>query len=255
MQAEIILYIIVFLYGIVIGSFLNVLIYRIPIKENIATDRSHCMTCGAQIKWYDLVPLGSYVFLRGKCRNCGTKISIQYPLIEGMNGFGYVFIFAVNGFSWQSILFCLAFSIMIVISMIDFKTYEIPVVLNISLAVLGTIQMILDYENLLDYLIGFCAISGFMLIVLFIGRAVKGIDAFGGGDIKLMAAAGLLIGYKNVILAFLLGCILGAVIHSIRMKVSKENHVLAFGPYLCAGICIAMLYGSTLVNWYIGLLT
>lgn len=255
MQAEIILYIIIFLYGIVIGSFLNVLIYRIPIKENIATDRSHCMTCGAKIKWYDLVPLVSYMFLRGKCRNCGTKISMQYPLIEGINGCGYVLIFAVNGFSWQSILLCITYSILIVISVIDFRTYEIPVVLNIGIAVLGVVQILLDVENRLDYLIGFCAVSGFMLMVLLLGRAIKGVDAFGGGDIKLMAAAGLLLGYQNIILAFLIGCILGAVIHSIRMKVSGEDHVLAFGPYLCAGICVAMLYGSTMIQWYILLLT
>lgn len=254
MQAEIILYVIIFLYGIVIGSFLNVLIYRIPIKENIATDRSHCTKCGAVIKWYDLVPLFSYIFLRGRCRNCDAKISIQYPLIEAFNGFGYVLIFVINGFSWQSILFCITFSILIVISVIDFRTYEIPFALNIAIAVLGVINIMLDYENLSEYLIGFCSVSGFMLAVLLIGRAVKGIDAFGGGDIKLMAAAGLLLGWKNIILAFLIGCILGAVIHSIRMKVSGEEHVLAFGPYLCAGIFIAMMYGGTLIGWYIGLL-
>lgn len=254
MQAEIILYVIIFLYGIVIGSFLNVLIYRIPIKENIATDRSHCTKCGAVIKWYDLVPLFSYIFLRGRCRNCDAKISIQYPLIEAFNGFGYVLIFVINGFSWQSILFCITFSILIVISVIDFRTYEIPFALNIAIAMLGVINIMLDYENLSEYLIGFCSVSGFMLAVLLIGRAVKGIDAFGGGDIKLMAAAGLLLGWKNIILAFLIGCILGAVIHSIRMKVSGEEHVLAFGPYLCAGIFIAMMYGGTLIGWYIGLL-
>lgn len=254
MQAEIILYVIIFLYGIVIGSFLNVLIYRIPIKENIATDRSHCTKCGAVIKWYDLVPLFSYIFLRGRCRNCDAKISIQYPLIEAFNGFGYVLIFVINGFFWQSILFCITFSILIVISVIDFRTYEIPFALNIAIAVLGVINIMLDYENLSEYLIGFCSVSGFMLAVLLIGRAVKGIDAFGGGDIKLMAAAGLLLGWKNIILAFLIGCILGAVIHSIRMKVSGEEHVLAFGPYLCAGIFIAMMYGGTLIGWYIGLL-
>lgn len=254
MQAEIILYLIIFLYGIVIGSFLNVLIYRIPIKENIATDRSHCTKCGAVIKWYDLVPLFSYIFLRGRCRNCDAKISIQYPLIEAFNGFGYVLIFAIKGFSWQSILFCITYSILIVISFIDFRTYEIPFALNIVIAVLGVINIMLDNENLSEYLIGFCSVSGFMFIVLLTGRAVKGIDAFGGGDIKLMAAAGLLLGWKNIILAFLIGCILGAVIHSIRMKVSGQEHVLAFGPYLCAGILIAMMYGDTLISWYIGLL-
>lgn len=254
MQLEIFLYIIAFLYGIVIGSFLNVLIYRLPIKETIVTDRSHCMTCGRQIKWYDLIPLASYIFLRGKCRYCKAKISIQYPLIEALNGIGYLIIFWIKGFSIESVLFCLTFSILIVVAVIDFRTYEIPQCLNITVGVLGILRVILDFSDLLDYLIGFCIISGFMLIILIIGRKLKGIDAFGGGDIKLMAAAGLLLGWENIILAFLIGCILGAVIHLIRMRLTNEDHVLAFGPYLCGGIFIAILFGNTLINWYVGLL-
>ena len=254
MQLEIFLYIIAFLYGIVIGSFLNVLIYRLPIKETIVTDRSHCMTCGRQIKWYDLIPLASYIFLRGKCRYCKAKISPQYPIVEALNGIGYVFIFFINGFNLVSILYCLTFSILLVVAIIDFRTYEIPQCLNVTIGIFGILRIILDFGDLLDYLIGFCVISGFMLIVLIIGRKIKHIDAFGGGDIKLMAASGLLLGWKEIILAFFIGCILGAVIHTLRMKITNEDHVLAFGPYLCAGILIAMLFGNTLINWYVGLL-
>lgn len=253
MPAEIILYFIIFLYGIVLGSFLNVLIYRIPLKENIVTERSHCMKCGAKIQWYDLIPLVSFLLLRGRCRNCGSKISRQYPLIEAMNGFGYVLIFAVKGFLWTSILDCLVFSVLIVISVIDFRTYEIPVSLNIAILIIACAQTILDNKHVYDHLIGALVVSGFMLLLLLIGRAWKGIDVFGGGDIKLMAAAGLLIGWQYIILAFFIGCVLGAVIHSIRMKVSKQGHVLAFGPYLCAGILIAMLYGHQILYWYLNL--
>ena len=191
MQYELPLYFIIFLYGIVFGSFLNVLIYRLPLKENIATEHSHCMTCGEKIQWYDLIPLVSYIILGGKCRHCKTKISKQYPIIEATNGIAYVIIFIVNGFNPLSILMCFAFSIFLVISVIDWRTFEIPFSLNIAIGVLAVIRIILDYKNLLDYLIGFCIISGFMLICLYIGRAIKGIDAFGGGDIKLMAFAGL----------------------------------------------------------------
>ena len=104
---ELILYLPIFLYGIVIGSFLNVCIYRIPLGESIAKERSHCMTCGYQLRWYDLVPLFSWLALRGKCRKCKTPISPQYPIIEGINGVLYVLIFAVNGFSLVSVLYCL----------------------------------------------------------------------------------------------------------------------------------------------------
>lgn len=253
MQYELILYVIIFLYGIVIGSFLNVLIYRLPLKENITTENSHCMSCGHRLQWYDLVPLVSYMILGGKCRYCKTKISPQYPIIEAANGVMYVIIFAVNGLNIISGLMCLVFSMLLVISVIDERTQEIPFALNIVIGVLGIIRILFDREHLLYYLIGFFCISGFMLLLLIIGRAVKGVDAFGGGDIKLMAAAGLFLGYKNVILAFFLGCILGAVIHVIRMKVSGKQRVLAFGPYLCAGLTIAMLFGTNIINWYISL--
>ncbi len=245
------LYVIVFLYGIVIGSFLNVCIYRIPKKENIATERSHCMECGTQLKWYDLVPLFSWLFLRGKCRYCGTKISIQYPLIEFINGVGYVWIFVVNGFNFVSILYCLCMSALLALSVIDWRTFEIPVAFNIFIFLLGVVRAIYDFEHIWTYLIGMIAISGFLLI-LFIVTGGRGI---GGGDIKLMAAAGLLLGWKGIVAAFFLGCILGSIIHIFLMKFFKKDRTLAFGPYLSLGIYIAMFYGTQIVDWYIGLLT
>jgi leader peptidase (prepilin peptidase)/N-methyltransferase len=178
---------------------------------------------------------------------------MQYPLIEAINGCGYVFIFWVNGFSIVSALECLLLSVLIAISVIDWRTYEIPIGLNIAILILGCIRAAFDYRQMWNYLIGFFAISCFMLLVLYLGRAIKGIDGFGGGDIKLMAAAGMFLGWKNVILAFFIGCILGAVIHPIRMKLSGENHMLAFGPYLSAGIIVAMLFGSRFIGWYFGL--
>lgn len=253
MQAENFLYIIIFLYGIIIGSFLNVLIYRIPEKENIATKRSHCMACGHKLQWYDLVPLASYMTLRGKCRYCKAEISAQYPLVEGLNGLGYVLIFAVNGFSWLSILFSLTYSMFIVISVIDWRTYEIPFSLNVAIFVIAVIRLLIYRENIFEYILGFFVVSGFMLIALLIGRKIAGVDAFGGGDIKLMAAAGLLVGARLVVLAFVIGCILGAVIHSIRMRISEQDHVLAFGPYLCAGLFVAMLFGNEMIIWYLTL--
>lgn len=254
MQYELLLYVIIFLYGIVIGSFLNVLIYRLPLKENIATKSSHCMSCGHKLQWYDLVPLVSYMALGGRCRYCKTKISPQYPVIEAVNGVMYVIIFIVNGLNIISGLECLAFSMFLVITVIDERTQEIPFALNVVIGVLGIIRILFDREHLLDYLIGFFCVSVFMLIILIIGRAVRGVDAFGGGDIKLMAAAGLFVGWKEVILAFFIGCILGAVIHTIRMKVCGKERVLAFGPYLCAGLTIAMLFGMNIINWYVSLL-
>lgn len=251
MQAEIILmYIIIFIFGIVVGSFVNVLIYRLPKNENIVVVNSHCMSCGHKLGWYDLVPLFSWIFLRGRCRYCKEKISIQYPLVEAINGFGYVLIFLVCGFNLSSILYAICFSMLVAISVIDWRTYEIPLGLNITILALGVIQCVLDYRNWHIYLIGMVSVSGFLLL-LFLLTGGRGI---GGGDIKLMFAAGLLIGWQKIILALILGCIIGSIIHLILMKVSKKGRMLAFGPYLSAGILLAILFGEQIIDWYLGIL-
>lgn len=246
MPLTIILYIIIFLYGIVIGSFLNVCIYRLPEKENIVKIRSHCMSCGYQLKWYDLVPLFSYLFLGGKCRKCKQKISVQYPLIELLNGILYCMVFAEYGMSVESLLYALLISALITLSVIDFRTYEIPVGINIFILALGLIRVLTDYTNWPSYAVGFILVSGFLYIIYLITKG-RGI---GGGDIKLMAVCGLLLGWKQILLSFVLGCIIGSVIHVIRMKVSGQGHVLAFGPYLSIGVMISVFAGNQLIMWY-----
>ncbi|MBU5478533.1 prepilin peptidase [Eubacterium sp. MSJ-13] len=248
-QITILLYIIIFLYGIVIGSFLNVCIYRIPEKESIMP-RSHCMNCGATLHWYDMFPVFSYIILRGRCRNCGAKISKQYPLIEALNGILYVIVFMANGININSVLYCLMTSVLIVLTMIDERTFEIPLCLNITLAVIGVVMCVIDRQDIISHLVGMVCVS----LVLFIIYFLSGGQAIGGGDVKLMAAAGLILGWKLIILAFLLACILGSVIHLIRMKVSGAKHILAMGPYLSLGIFIAALWGNGMIDWYVNIL-
>lgn len=244
------LYSIIFLFGIVIGSFLNVCIFRIPEKESIVFPGSHCMGCGHRLGWQDLVPLFSYILQKGRCRYCGARISVQYPLVEFCNGILYVTIFMANGLTPDSILFCLMASALLVISVIDERTFEIPVGLNLFLAVLGIIACVLDRQHLMSHLIGFVCVS-LVLYVLFLATAGR---AIGGGDVKLMAAAGLIIGWKKITLAFFLACILGAVIHSVRMKVGDGERQLAMGPYLSASIFICALWGDRMIEWYLGLI-
>lgn len=250
MLPTIILYIVIFLYGIVIGSFLNVCIYRLPKKENIVKIRSHCMNCRYQLKWYDLVPLFSYLFLGGRCRKCKQKISIQYPIIEALNGVLYMVVFAEYGFSVTTLLYCLMFSALITLSVIDFRTYEIPLGINVFILTLGLIRVFTDLANWPCYVIGLVCVSG----VLFLIYWISGGRAIGGGDVKLMAACGLVLGWKLIIIGFVAGCIIGSVTHLIRMKISGEGHVLAMGPYLAAGIMTAALFGNYFLNWYISLL-
>lgn len=243
-------YIFIFIFGIVIGSFLNVCILRIPKHETIVTERSHCMNCGYQLSWYDMVPVFSWLFLGGKCRKCKAPISPQYPIVEALNGVLYVLIFLVEDFSLEAVLYCLLASALLVLSVIDWRTYEIPVGINIFILILGILRVVTDYRCWWNYLIGFLCVSLFLYLLFWISKG----KAIGGGDIKLMAAAGLLLGWKLIILAFLLGCIIGAIIHVIRMRVSKADHVLAMGPYLSVGIFIAALWGNQFLNWYFSML-
>ena len=246
----IVLYIFVFLFGIVIGSFLNVCIYRIPMKESIVFPHSHCMTCGYQLRWYDLVPLFSFLFLRGRCRKCHTKLSLQYPLVEGMNGALYVIVFLANGWNYMSVVYCLLTSALIVLSVLDFRTMEIADGINLFVLLLGIAATLLDIGAWKDHVIGMFSVSVFLLIIYLVtvGRGI------GGGDIKLMFGAGLLLGWKGAVLAFFLGCIIGSVIHLIRMAVSHAEHRLALGPYLSVGIWITALWGTPMIDWYIGMI-
>ena len=245
----ILLYIIIFLYGIVIGSFLNVCILRLPEKESLIPG-SHCTSCGHRLRWYDLFPLFSYLFLRGRCRYCGAKISAQYPLVEGANGLLYIVIFLVNDLSFLSVLYCLMASALLVISVVDWRTFEIPLACNVFLLGMGIVSCVLDFPELADHLIGLLAVSA----ALYLLYLISGGRAIGGGDVKLMGAAGLLLGAKLIVLAFFLGCILGSVIHVLRIKLSGAGRVLAMGPYLSAGIFISALWGNRMIEWYLGLL-
>lgn len=244
---ETILYALVFIYGIIVGSFLNVCIYRIPLKESVVTTRSHCMRCGYKLRWYDLVPVFSYIFLRGRCRKCGDRISPQYPIIELLNGILWVLTFIYTGINITSLIYSLVISALIVLSVIDFRTFEIPVSINVYIGIMALINIVTDYEHILTYIIGMIIVSGVLYLMYFLsnGRAI------GGGDVKLMAACGLLLGWKLIIVAFIFGCLYASVIHILRMVISKKDHMLAMGPYLSAGVITAMWFGSHIVNWYV----
>lgn len=251
------LYLIIFLYGVVIGSFLNVCILRIPKGESLVSERSHCMSCGHRLAWYDLFPLFSYLFLRGKCRYCGAKISAQYPIIEAANALTWCLCFWINGFNEAngysgfviSLLEAVVCSCLLTLSVIDARTQEIPFSVNLVIACMGVVRMLTDLQNWSTYVIGFAATLIFFLLIVLITKG-KGM---GGGDVKLMAAAGLFLGWKLIPIALIFGCLFGSVIHITLMKVKGAGRVLAMGPYFSAGIVIAMWWGEALFNWYTSL--
>lgn len=251
---KIAIYCMVFLYGIVVGSFLNVCIYRIPLGQSLSKERSHCMTCGYQLRWFDLIPLFSWLFLRGRCRKCGAKISPQYPIVEATNGLLWVLIVAIHGFDTrtlvvESLLYCLMASALLALSVIDFRTFIIPFGFNVFIFCLGIVNLVYrilftEKPNLWLYVIGFF-VTSIISYILYLCKAM------GGGDVKLLAASGFLIGWKLSLLSFFVGCIIGAIIHPIRMKVSKQGRTLAMGPYLSAGIMLSVLFGYRFIDWYL----
>lgn len=226
------------------------------------------MACGHKLKWFELIPIISWIALRGKCRSCKAPISPQYPIVETANGLLWAVVFVALGAQPLTIFAQMTFTMLIALSVIDARTHEIPVGFNIFIGILGVVYTILDtlglaglvgtsgyyvYFNkvaLIDHLIGMVCVFIPLYLIFIISKGT----AIGGGDLKLMAAAGLLIGWKLIVLAALLGFVFGAVIHVIRMKFFNAGRELAMGPYLSAGIIISTLFGSQIINTYLSLL-
>lgn len=244
---------IILITGIIIGSFLNVCIYRIPREESIVFPSSHCTSCGTGLRSWDLVPVFSYLFNRGKCRYCGEKISPQYPIIEVLNGLLYLLLYLQFGLSVRFITFAIITSILLIITIIDYKTLTIPnglvlLILTISLAY----QTYQSFNNqslslLLSPLLSMFLGGG---ILLFIAVVTKG--AMGGGDIKLMGALGLLLGIKYTVLTLFLSFVVGGIISVILLisKIKKRGQAIPFGPFIALASFISMVWGRGILDWY-----
>lgn len=246
---DILIYVMITLVGLCVGSFLNVLIYRIPKGEEFVKTPSHCMSCGRNLKWYENIPVFSWLIQGGKCRGCGVKLSKQYPIVEALNGVMWLLTAIIYKGDWLTVaLYCGLFSMLLTLSVIDWRTFTIPNGINLVIFILGLVRLVTDLDHWLLYLIGMLSVSLVFLLLYFL----TGGNGLGMGDIKLVGAAGLLLGWQNMLLAVLVGSVSGAVIHSIRMR-GGEGHKLAFGPYLAAGIWLAALAGGPIISAYLGL--
>ena len=256
---------IIFVFGTVIGSFLNVLIYRLPIGMDFKKGNSICTSCKHQLNWKDLFPLFSWIFLGGKCRYCKTPISPRYPIVEALNGAAYVLVYlflcggsAFDGLSLKLAGYMIMMSALIVVSWVDFEHQIIPDSMWIAIFVGGLfivgdtlITGAFTKEWIISRVIGLFAVSGlFFLIAL-----VTGGRAMGGGDIKLMAAVGFVLGWKAVIIALFVGALLGVLFSIIRKLVSKAEMkgVIPFGPFLAMGSVISAFVGEMVFDAYLGL--
>ena len=237
----------IFILGSILGSFYNVVIYRLPKKISIAKGTSFCPTCHHRVNPIDLIPILSYLMLKGKCRHCHQPISPRYPLIESLTGLSFVLVTLQYGISTFSLIgFALA-SICIIIAMIDIDTMEIYDRFHVMIFILGLIVLMISPLSWIDHVIGFFIISVPFLIIAITTNGI------GGGDIKLVAVAGLLLGYQSMVVAFVIASVLAGAVALVLLVTKQVNRksLIAFGPYLSFAIVIAYLYGNQLWNWYI----
>lgn len=251
----------VFLFGMVIGSFLNVCILRLPEQKSIIVGPSSCSACGTQLTARDLVPVFSFIFLRGKCRHCGKRISAQYPLVELLTAVLFLLVYLKFGISWRLPVFAALLSILVVAALIDWRHMEIPNGLIIAILVLGVIQLAASiftglFGSWTSYVIGLFAGGLPLLLIALLCRLILKKEAFGGGDVKLMAVAGLVIGWKLVITSYVIGIITGAIFGVILLATGKKKRgdEIPFGPFLSLGIAASVFFGNELINWYLGLI-
>ncbi len=238
-------------FGLLIGSFLNVCILRIPSGESVVVNSSHCPKCNKKLLWWELIPVLSYLALRGKCSKCHSLISPQYPIIELSNSMLWVAAYLAVGFSVDMFLICLLLSALLTLSVIDIRTREIPIQTTIFIGILALIRLFINFSDIQNKLLGLLIVPGILLLILLISRGA----AIGGGDVKLMAGAGLFMGFPLTLLSFVLACGIGSVVHLIRMAFFGAKRDLAMGPYLALGIAVSVLYGEALLNWYFSFFT
>lgn len=250
----------VFLFGICIGSFLNVVIIRLPRGESLIKRSSHCMTCGTKIRPIDMIPVFSWLFLRGKCHSCGEKISPRYPVVEALNGLLYVLSFWVLDINAEAIITCALMSLLLVVGFMDWDTMEISeIILAIILLLAVPLAIFTDEVSIASRIIGAFVISVPFFLIGEISRPIirkkisEDFRAIELGDTLLMVAAGAVLGTKAVIVSTLIGIVAAALGGVINKMVSGESK-FAFGPFLAIGIAVGLLWGNEIADWYIGLL-
>ncbi|WP_224981718.1 prepilin peptidase [Geomonas agri] len=261
-----------FLFGAVVGSFLNVCICRMPSNESVVSPPSHCPKCDYQIRWYDNIPILSYLALRGKCRSCGTPISIQYPVVELLNGLLSLALFlkffpqrlfeagapsqyVLIGLFYFSVLFVFC-SALVVITFIDLEHQIIPDRITLPGIVLGfVVSFFIPQLGWLNSLIGIVAGGGSLLLIAWVYQVVAKKDGMGGGDVKLLAMMGAFLGWKSILFIVFISSLLGSVIGVTLMLIRKKDSTLAipFGPFLAAAAVLYVFYGRQIIRWYLAM--
>lgn len=251
---------VIFIIGLAVGSFLNVCIWRMPRRESVITPRSHCVSCGRTIPWYDNIPLLSFLLLRGRCRFCGKPISFLYFIVELLTAAVFLLNLIYFGLSVKFIVFSALMAALIVISFIDLKIQEIPDEITLPGIAIGPALgfifpgLLFQYRHLaglFNSALGIIAGGGIIYLAGILGRAIFKKEAMGGGDVKLMAMLGAFLGWRLVILAFFLAPFTGSVV-GIIAKLRKKEDIIPYGPHLSLAGVIALLWGERILGWMIG---
>ena len=244
------------IFGGLIGSFLNVCISRLPEEESIVFPGSHCPHCEKPIRFYDNIPLISFLVLKGKCRDCKAPISIQYPLVEGITALGSFLLFLRFGPSIAYLVYFAFFSALIVITVIDLYHQIIPDVISLPGIGVGLLaSLVLPGTTFWNSLVGALLGGGSLFIVATVYQWLFKREGMGGGDVKLLAMIGAFLGWKAVILTILLSSFIGSVagILLILVKGKDFKYAIPFGPFLAAGAVISLACGGEIIRWYLNL--
>lgn len=255
-----ILKIFIFCLGAIIGSFLNVCIYRMIRKESIIRPGSHCPHCKQGIAWYDNIPLISYIFLAGRCRHCQKKISLRYILVELLTALLFLFLLHYAGLSLVFWIYAAFISSLVVVSFIDIEIQEIPDEISLSGIVIGlalsaafpVLQHTLSHKTaFLRSFLGIFAGGGAIYLTGMIGDAIFKKETMGGGDVKLMAMVGAFIGWKFALLTFFIAPFFGSVV-GIILKIKEGKSLIPYGPFLSLGALISIVWGEAIIHWTLG---
>ncbi|MBA7495629.1 Prepilin peptidase PppA [subsurface metagenome] len=247
--------ILIFILGLIVGSFSNVCIYRIPRNESIIYPASHCPKCRSNISPKDNIPLLSYILLKGRCRNCKSKISIQYPIVEFITGLIYLIIYLIYGLNIQSLIYIILSSALIIITFIDLNEQVIPEVISLPGIVVGLIlSFFVTYVSFINSALGIVIGGGIILVIRLAGSLIFKKESMGIGDIELAAMIGAFLGWRYIIMSLFLGFFLGALagIILILSKIKSREDVVPFGPFIVLGSFITLLWGEKIITWYIG---
>lgn len=246
----------VFVLGAVIGSFLNVCIYRIPAGESVVRPASRCPACGQELSWFDLIPILSFLFLRGRCRYCGARISWQYPAVEAAAGLLFLLVWIYLRWPWEVMAGWVFAAVLLTVSVIDLYHQIIPDSILLAGTALGLPLIALHSFETLKW--GIAAGLGggiFMLAVAFIGSLIAGQEAMGCGDIKLTMLMGLFLGPRLLTVALLTSIMAGGLAGGILLISGRKQRsdAIPFGPYLALGALLALFWGTDIIEWYFNL--